>query len=59
MTAVKIREIHKDWTFKKVTAGGDEYVKVNEELVAQQFPTTVHVELLKQGKIPDPVRYCL
>ncbi|KAF7798913.1 hypothetical protein EIP86_010141 [Pleurotus ostreatoroseus] len=56
MTVVDSRDIHEGWTFKKVTAGGasDEYVKVDEEFIAQQFPTTVHVELLKQGKIPDP-----
>ena len=57
MTVVDSRDIHEGWTFKKVTAGGasDEYVKVDEEFIAQQFPTTVHVELLKEKRIPDPV----
>ncbi|KAJ3532447.1 hypothetical protein NM688_g7423 [Phlebia brevispora] len=54
MTSLISKEIHEGWTFKKVTSGGDNYVKVGEEFQVQQFPTTVHVELLKQGKIPNP-----
>lgn len=56
MASRKSRDIHDGWTFKKATKGGDEYVKVDEEFTVQQFPTTVHVELLKHNKIPDPVR---
>ena len=37
-------------------ADEDATVKAGEWLDVKSFPTTVHVELLKHGKIPDPVR---
>ncbi len=52
MTTV-IRQL-KDWSFTQI--GGGEGTKDGEWLQASQFPTTVHVELLKHKKIPDPVR---
>jgi hypothetical protein len=42
-----------DWSFTQ--AGGGEGTKEGEWLPVSQFPTTVHVELLKLRKIPDPV----
>lgn len=57
MTVWKSRNIHDGWSFKKTNsedlAGAT--VKKDEVYTVQQFPTTVHVELLKQKKIPDPV----
>lgn len=45
-----------DWTFTQ--AGVDEAKKIiGEWLPVSSFPTTVHVELLKLKKIPDPVSY--
>ncbi|CDO71388.1 Glycoside Hydrolase Family 2 protein [Trametes cinnabarina] len=46
------RELHDGWTFTQV--GGGEVVKDGEWLPVQSFPTTVHVELLKLQRIPDP-----
>ncbi|KAI9069247.1 glycoside hydrolase family 2 protein [Trametes sanguinea] len=46
------RELNDGWTFTQV--GGGEVVKEGEWLPVQSFPTTVHVELLKLQKIPDP-----
>lgn len=43
----------KDWSFTQV--GGGEGTKDGEWLGVSTFPTTVHVELLKLKKIPDPV----
>ena len=42
-----------DWSFTQV--GGGEGTKDGEWLQCSQFPTTVHVELLKLKRIPDPV----
>ncbi|KAF5322547.1 hypothetical protein D9619_000300 [Psilocybe cf. subviscida] len=42
----------KDWSFTQV--GGGEGTKDGEWLGVSTFPTTVHVELLKLKKIPDP-----
>lgn len=42
-----------DWAFTQV--GGGEGTKDGEWLSVSSFPTTVHVELLKLKKIPDPV----
>jgi hypothetical protein len=42
-----------DWTFTQV--GGGQGTKDGEWLKVSSFPTTVHVELMKLGKIPDPV----
>ncbi|KAJ6614286.1 glycoside hydrolase family 2 protein [Mycena sp. CBHHK59/15] len=41
-----------DWSFTQV--GGGEGTKDGEWLKVSQFPTSVHVELLKLKKIPDP-----
>ena len=43
-----------DWAFTQVAGG--EGTKEGEWLPVSQFPTTVHVELLKLKRIPDPVR---
>jgi len=43
-----------EWSFTQV--GGGEGTKDGEWLGVSSFPTTVHVELLKLKKIPDPVR---
>ncbi|KAF9263450.1 glycoside hydrolase family 2 protein [Marasmius fiardii PR-910] len=44
----------KDWSFTQI--GGGEGTKDGEwlDIPNDQFPTTVHVELLRLGKIPDP-----
>lgn len=44
-----------DWSFTQV--GGGQGTKDGEWLKVSNFPTTVHVELLKLGRIPDPVSY--
>lgn len=44
-----------DWSFTQV--GVDEAKKISEWLPVSSFPTTVHVELLKLKKIPDPVSF--
>lgn len=44
----------KDWAFTQI--GGGQGTKDAEWIEVSSFPTTVHVELLKQKKIPDPVR---
>ncbi|KAJ7904470.1 glycoside hydrolase family 2 protein [Mycena olivaceomarginata] len=41
-----------DWSFTQL--GGGEGTKDGEWLAVSQFPTTVHVELLKLKRIPDP-----
>jgi beta-mannosidase len=48
-----IRSLTQDWSFNQV--GGGQGTKNTEWLAASQFPTTVHVELLKAKRIPDPV----
>jgi hypothetical protein len=46
-----------DWTFSQVGGSGEgANLKDGEWLKVSQFPTTVHVELQKLNKIPDPVR---
>jgi len=40
------------WSFTQV--GGGEGTKDGEWLEVGSFPTTVHVELLRLKKIPDP-----
>lgn len=42
-----------NWSFTQV--GGGQGTKDGEWLKVTSFPTTVHVELLKLGRIPDPV----
>ena len=46
-----------DWSFTQVAGGKG--TADNEWLKVAQFPTTVHVELLRLGRIPDPVRRTL
>ncbi|KIJ70008.1 glycoside hydrolase family 2 protein [Hydnomerulius pinastri MD-312] len=47
-----IRSIASGWSFTQV--GGGQGTKDGEYLPVSEFPTTVHVELLKLKKIPDP-----
>ena len=49
------RPLHEGWTFTQVGGGARDVVKEGEWIPVQSFPTTVHVELLKAGRIPDPV----
>jgi beta-mannosidase len=46
------RSLTQDWSFTQV--GGGRGTKNGEWLTVLQFPTTVHVELLKAERIPDP-----
>lgn len=55
MVALEKKNLNEGWTFTRTAGGGGDIVKEGEWLGVQSFPTTVHVELLKQGKIPDPV----
>lgn len=48
------KQFLKDWAFTQI--GGGQGTKDGEWIEVSSFPTTVHVELLKQKKIPDPVR---
>ena len=52
MTATS-RTINDGWTFTQI--GGGDVVKKDEWINVKDFPTTVHVELLKEKRIPDPV----
>ncbi|KZP32901.1 glycoside hydrolase family 2 protein [Athelia psychrophila] len=47
-----IKQLNENWSFTQV--GGGDGTKDGEWLAVSQFPTTVHVELLKLKKIPDP-----
>lgn len=47
-----IRSLTQDWSFTQ--GGGGHGTKNGEWLAVSQFPTTVHVELLKAERIPDP-----
>ena len=49
------RPLHEGWSFTQVGGAARAGVKEGEWISVQSFPTTVHVELLKEGKIPDPV----
>ncbi|KAF8609837.1 glycoside hydrolase family 2 protein [Ceratobasidium sp. AG-I] len=47
--------IHSNWSFTQVGQRGNESVTAKDEwLPTSTFPTSVHVELIKLGKIPDP-----
>jgi len=47
--------INDGWKFAQIGGSGEaEKVNVGEWMDVQSVPTTVHVELLKLGKIPDP-----
>jgi len=45
----------KNWLFSQV--GGGLGTKDGEWLSVSSFPTTVHLELVKLGRIPDPVSF--
>ncbi|CAL1701079.1 unnamed protein product [Somion occarium] len=46
------RPVNEGWKFTHV--GGGEVVKKDEWISVKKFPTTVHVELLEEKRIPDP-----
>lgn len=48
-----LKPIAYGWSFTQL--GGGQGTKEGEWLSVSQFPTTVHVELLKHKRIPDPV----
>ena len=48
-----IRELSEGWSFTEI--GGGEGTKDGEWLNIERVPTTVHVELLKVERIPNPV----
>lgn len=48
-----IKELIDGWSFTEI--GGGEGTQDGEWLGIEQVPTTVHVELLKAKRIPDPV----
>ena len=48
------RELDDGWAFTQ--AGGGLGTEDGEWLETSAFPTSVHVELLRLKKIPDPVR---
>lgn len=48
-----VRFLTDNWSFTQV--GGGNGTKDEEWLTVSNFPTTVHVELLKSKRIPDPV----
>lgn len=52
MTATS-KTIDEGWKFTQI--GGGDVVKKDEWIEVTEFPTTVHVELLKEKRIPDPV----
>lgn len=49
-----IKPLNENWSFTQV--GGGYGTKDGEWLAISKIPTTVHVELLKLKRIPDPVR---
>ncbi|KAF8138531.1 glycoside hydrolase family 2 protein, partial [Boletus edulis] len=49
-----IRTIASGWQFSQV--GGGQGTNDGEWILVSEFPTTVHVELLRAKRIPDPVR---
>ena len=51
--ATTIVALDKNWIFSQL--GGGQGTKDGEWIPVSHFPTTVHVELLKLGRIPDPV----
>jgi len=56
------KTLHNNWYFTQVTErgdGGKGTLKEGEWLSVDSFPTTVHVELMKLKKIPDPVELSL
>lgn len=55
--AMGVEELIGGWSFTEI--GGGQGTKDGEWLDVEQVPTTVHVELLKAGRIPDPVSHFL
>jgi beta-mannosidase len=55
MTCSAMKPIEEGWAFTQ--SGGGLGTKDGEWISVSQFPTTVHVELLKTGRIPDPVSF--
>lgn len=49
-----VENINKSWSFTQLT--GDQGIKKGEWVPCKQFPTSVHVELIQNGVVPDPVR---
>ena len=47
------KELIEGWSFTEI--GGGQGTKDGEWLDVERVPTTVHVELLKADRIPDPV----
>ena len=47
------KELIAGWSFTEI--GGGQGTKDGEWLNVERVPTTVHVELLKAKRIPDPV----
>lgn len=47
--------LHENWSFTRVGGNGGGTIQEGEWLSVHSFPTTVHVELIKLKKIPDPV----
>jgi beta-mannosidase len=47
------RELIEGWSFTEI--GGGQGTGDGEWLKVERVPTTVHVELLGAGRIPDPV----
>ena len=48
-----VEELIQGWSFTEIEGG--QRTKDGEWLSVERAPTTVHVELLKAGRIPDPV----
>ena len=57
MSNLTTKVLDEGWGYSLTNAHGADTsgVKEGEWAAVKQFPTTVHVELLKEGKIPDPV----
>jgi hypothetical protein len=51
------RSIDTNWSFAQIDDTGNPIEAGWGWLPTSTFPTTAHVELLKLGKIPDPVCY--
>ena len=60
MSVFQSRDIHDGWSFRRtdkpdaIDASSGE-LGHGDGFEVQEFPTTVHVELLKRKLIPDPV----
>ena len=54
LEATLYASLNAGWSFTQV--GGGKGTKDGEWIECENFPTTVHVELLAKKRIPDPVR---